>query len=76
MEIMPYTYVRKGMVYVQAQYRKADMSEIIIVQRGVSKVKLSIDDVRSFELTGRKIDDKPELIVEKKDGNKFILNNA
>jgi len=72
-EIMPYSYVRKGMFYVQAQYRKADMSEIITVQRGVSKVKLSKDDVGSFEITGRKIDDKPELIVERKDGNKFTV---
>ncbi len=72
-EIMPFTFVRKGMFYEQARYRKADISEIITVQRGVSKIKLSKDDVGTIEITGRKIDDKPELIVEKKDGNKFTV---
>lgn len=72
-KIMPFTFVKKGMFYEQTRYRKADLSEIITVERGVSKVKLSKDDVGTIEITGRKIDDKPELIVEKKDGNKFTV---
>lgn len=43
----------------------------ITVQSEASQVNISLDDLETIEITGRKIDDKLEVTIVKKDGKKF-----
>lgn len=47
--------------------------ESITAQRGSSQIQVPVDDLKSIEITGRKIGGKVEAVLEKQDGSKFTV---
>lgn len=66
-------FVRRDGLVVEEEYRKAQISDTISAQRGAAKVRLSLDDVESLVITGKRIDNKLELILHRKNRNKIKL---
>lgn len=60
-------------IYYGKSFRRGDLSNTITVQRGSSEVEVPLKDLESFEITGKKVDNRPEVILAKKDGKKFTV---
>jgi hypothetical protein len=66
-------FVRRNGLVVEEEYRKANISNTISAQRGAAKVRLSLDDVESLVITGKRIDNKLELVLQRKNRNQLKL---
>lgn len=70
----PFSFVKKGLIYVPRKLRVAAPLEAIPVQRGVSRISLAADRFESVEITGRAIDGRPEMVLKKGNGKKYTVS--
>ena len=70
----PFSFVKKGLIYVPRKLRVAAPLEAIPVQRGVSRISLAADGFESVEFTGRAIDGRPEMVLKKSNGKKYTVS--
>lgn len=59
------------LVYSGRFFRVGPLLDSIMIEVGASQTTVQLDDLEFIEITGRKVDDKPEVIIVKKDGKKF-----
>ncbi len=67
------TNVRGSTIYFGRHFREGIGLDTIIIQRGASQVEVDLKDLETIEITGKKIEGRPELILTKKGGNKFTV---
>lgn len=67
------TNVRGIMRYGGRTFREGALSSTITIQRGASQVEVNLGDLEALEITGRKVDGRPEVILTRKGGNKFTV---
>jgi hypothetical protein len=61
------------MIYGGRTFREGIGLDTITVQRGASQVEVDLGDLEALEITGKKVDGRPEVILTKKGGNKFTV---
>lgn len=61
-------------IYFGKILRRCSLCQDILVKHGASNTKVSLSELQSIEITGKQVQDKPEIIIVKADGAKFALS--
>jgi len=54
-------------------WRVGNLSDYLTLERSTEKIKIDSSEMRSLRITGKRIGDKPEVTLERRDGKRFTL---